>query len=61
MVIQSLQLLIKGQYHSNQIYETAYQKKVTDFITINHFLTINKGLTYTFQNISGNSQTKIAN
>jgi hypothetical protein len=61
MVVQSLQLLIKGQYHSNQIYEKAYQNKVTDFITINHFLTFNKVLTYTFQKISGNSQTKIAN
>jgi hypothetical protein len=29
------------------------------FITINHFLTINKDLTYTSEKMTGNSQTKI--
>jgi hypothetical protein len=56
MVMQSLQWLKKGPYHSNHMYKKAYQNQVTDFITINHFLTINKDLTYSFQNMSGNSQ-----
>jgi hypothetical protein len=30
-----------------------------DFITINHFLTMNNDLTYTSEKMSGNSKTRI--
>ena len=60
MVIRSLQQLI-GQYCGIHKCEKAYQKQVVDFIIINHFLTINKYITFTSQKIAGNSEeTKVA-
>jgi len=57
MAIQSLQELI---YSTSVITcEKTYQNKVMDFITRNHFLTINKDYTYTSEKVTGNSETKI--
>jgi len=50
MAIQSIQLIC--QYQGSHIYEKAYKKKVMDFITINHFISIKS------EKMTGDSQTK---